>query len=568
MELLEYWKIIRKRLWLIILLMVVAGVGAGFYSYLQPPQYQTRTTLFLNPTAARTVLQPNASVEFLGNTYSEFMRTSSFARAVAERLEYPLTEREILEAISTGLLRNTQFFRITAVHTDPAVAQALANTAAEVLIAENIARQQAERAQAIAQSDPEREAQRQRAVELQTTLQNELAYYEYQIAAIQEEIATLERGPQSDATDRELVELRGELVRLQGARLQVLTSLTEAQATLASASVSVPNVDTAVVVDTAPLPTKPLPSKMLQYVLMAVMAAAGIGVGLAFLLEYLDYTVKSPEVLDAIYGIPVQGVIGVAQKPVRSKADLPMISESLSPIAEAFRALRTGVQAAAVTEPIQSLLVTSAGPGEGKSFVAANLAISLAQNGFEVILADTDLRKPNLHQLFDCPREPGFTNLVIDPEASLAECLVPTGTENLWLLPCGPIPPNPAELLGSRRAAEVMGELSARADVVIYDSPPAATVTDAVVLATQADAVLHVVQAGATRIDVVLRCKAVLEQVGARILGPVLNRVTMDDLGYYSYYYSYGYYHNGHDKPKQTVAGRLLPTRKKSKVEG
>jgi len=130
------------------------------------------------------------------------------------------------------------------------------------------------------------------------------------------------------------------------------------------------------------------------------------------------------------------------------------------------------------------------------------------------------------------------------------------------VLPCGTVPPNPAELLGSPRAAQVMEQLKEHADVVIYDSPPAATVTDAVVMSSQVDAVLQVVQAGRTRRDLVVRSRAILEKVGARVLGPVLNRVSLSDLGYYSYYY-YGYYRDGHERESEERSGlrRLLPRR-------
>jgi capsular exopolysaccharide synthesis family protein len=141
---------------------------------------------------------------------------------------------------------------------------------------------------------------------------------------------------------------------------------------------------------------------------------------------------------------------------------------------------------------------------------------------------------------------------------------------NLWVLPCGTVPPNPAELLGSPRAAQVMEQLKAHADVVVYDSPPAATVTDAVILASQVDGVIQVVWAGRTRRDLVRQGRTVLEKVGARVLGPVLNRVRLSDLGYYSYYYYYGYYRDGreHDAEERSLLQRLLPGRKGEREKG
>jgi capsular exopolysaccharide synthesis family protein len=158
-----------------------------------------------------------------------------------------------------------------------------------------------------------------------------------------------------------------------------------------------------------------------------------------------------------------------------------------------------------------------------------------------VILVDADLRKPSLHYMFDMQIDPGFTNLVLDQSSAIEDFLRPTNVENLRVLTCGIIPPNPAELLGSPRAAVVMEQLAAYADIVVYDSPPAATVVDAVVMGPRVDAVLHVIHAGKTRIDLVRRCKALLERGGAHILGPVLNQVSLPELRSYSYYYSYSY---------------------------
>ena len=264
--------------------------------------------------------------------------------------------------------------------------------------------------------------------------------------------------------------------------------------------------------------------------------------------------------------MPTLGVIGIIQGGDGAGArreQIVALTNPRSPIAEAFRSLRTNIQFANPGKLVRSLLITSAGPSEGKTLTAANLAVSLAGGGSRVILVDADLRKPRLHWLFEVPKEPGFTNLVIDQRDDLDGYLRPTGVENLRVLPSGTAPPNPAELLGSPRAAEVMEQLKEHADVVVYDSPPAGTVTDAVVMASRVDAVLQVVWAGGTRRDLLMQGKAVLDKVGARILGPVLNRVSLSDLGYYSYYYYYGYYRDGDGREAEKPSGlrRLLPRR-------
>jgi polysaccharide biosynthesis transport protein len=584
MELLGYWKIIRKRLWLIILLLLIGGAGVAYYNQQLVPQYRTTTTLFLNPGVASPLLpyQAGNSMQSLANTYVEFMRTRSFAQLVAEESGIPLSQSEILRALSTQYVPDTQFFRITATHPNPQAAQLLANTSADVLIAENTARQQAAQQQLSEQRTVDPEVQT--LVDLRRSLEEELSLYENQIRTTQAQINDLElRGP-SEWNNQRLAALRQELLSLQSARANILTSLTQAQASIVDSQpeTATANLNTAVVVDAAPLPALPLPRDIVQRTLMVLVFALAVGVGLAVLLEYIDYTVKTPEELDAVYGVPALGVVGVAAKRSNKNKinpDLITLNDSFSPIAEAFRSLRTSIGFSALTTPTRSLLVTSAGPSEGKTFVASNLAVTLALGGKRVILVDTDLRRPTVHHMFEIPREPGFTNLLMDQQGNLGNFLQKTPVKNLRVLTCGTLPPNPADLLGSPRAVEVMGQLGQYADIVIYDSPPAATVTDAAIVAQHVDAVLQVVLAGGTRIDLVQRCKTVLEQVGAHMLGPVLNRVGGSDLGYYAYYYSYGYYGhsngngngngnghtgNGHRRSRRSGLGRLLPGRKKS----
>jgi capsular exopolysaccharide synthesis family protein len=563
MELLGYWKIVRKRLWLIILLVIIAAGGAYYFNQQQVPEYRTTTTLFLNPGVASPLLPYQASntVQSLANTYVEFMRTRTFAQLVADSTGLELSQEAILQALATRYVADTQFFRITATHTNPEVAQLLANTSAQVLIAEDTARQLAAQEQIDAQRpvDPDVQA----LLDLRQSLQEELDLYEGEMNTTREQIRDLElRGP-SELNNQRLDALRASLISLQSSRASILTSIADAQAAIVNQKPASErsNVSTAVVVDEAPLPATPLPGGGMQQTIMVLVMALGAGVGLAFLLEYIDYTIKSPEELDAAYGLPALGVIGLARrKAERAKApqsDLITLNDTFSPLSEAFRSLRTSIGFSSLTRPAQSLLITSAGPGEGKSFVAANLAAALAMGGKRVILVDTDLRKPTLHHVFGVPREPGFTNLLMSqPDAGLAQFLQKTPVKSLRLVTCGTLPPNPADLLGSPRAIEMMQQLSEHADIVIYDSPPAATVTDAAIIAQHVDTVIQVVRAGQTRIDLVQRCKTVLEQVDAQVLGPVLNQVRDSDLGYYAYYYSYGYYGQNGNGQNGSGSGR------------
>lgn len=207
---------------------------------------------------------------------------------------------------------------------------------------------------------------------------------------------------------------------------------------------------------------------------------------------------------------------------------LVTISNPRSPISEAYRSLRTNLEFSSLDRPLKTMVVTSAGPEEGKSTTLANLAVTLAQAEKKVILVDCDLRRPSQHEIFEVGNSLGLTSMVVDEEAFRNPPLQETPVPNLKLLPSGPLPPNPSELLGSRRMEEIIATLRERADLVLFDAPPIIAVTDAAVLASKVDGVLLVIRAGTTKRDHAQRAKALLEKVNARLVGAVLNNVRMD----------------------------------------
>lgn len=218
------------------------------------------------------------------------------------------------------------------------------------------------------------------------------------------------------------------------------------------------------------------------------------------------------------------------------------LSESLvtltnprSPVSEAYRTLRTNLEFSSLDKPIKTIVVTSPGLGEGKSTTLANLAVTLAQAEREVILVDCDLRRPSQHEIFGLSNGVGLTTMVVDDGAMKDPPLLDTGVAGLRLLPSGPLPPNPSELVGSRRMAEIISVLGERSDIALFDAPPIVAVTDAAVLASRVDGVLLVIKAGATKRDHAQRANALLEKVNAHLLGVVLNNIKMDT-SYSSYY--------------------------------
>jgi capsular exopolysaccharide synthesis family protein len=212
------------------------------------------------------------------------------------------------------------------------------------------------------------------------------------------------------------------------------------------------------------------------------------------------------------------------------------LTDPRSPVSEAYRTLRTNLEFFSLDEPIRTLVVTSPGAEEGKSTVLANLAVTLAQGGKQVILLDCDLRRPAQHALFGLDNTSGLTTMMLDEAAQSDPPLRQTSVDGLRVLPAGPPPPNPAELLGSRRMKETVAALLAQTDVLLFDAPPVLAVTDALVLAVQTDGILLVVKAGSTRREHVQRAKERLERVNARIVGAVLNNAPTDQTlqGYYA----------------------------------
>ena len=327
-----------------------------------------------------------------------------------------------------------------------------------------------------------------------------------------------------------------------------------------------------IVVESATRPLKPVESpvqpRTLKSTALAAVAGAMLAVGMAFLLEYLDDTIKTPDDVSQALGLETLGAI--ARLPRRG-GELVMTADPLSPIAEAFRILRTNIRSSSVDRPLRTLLVTSPGPLEGKSITLANLAVAMAQAGLRVVAVDADLRRPRLHQLLglDLREEVTAERLWWGLSGALLEgrtdgTLHPTEVEGLRVLPSGELPPNPAEMVGSQHMQKLLHELAQHVDVVLIDSPPVLPVADAAVLAQAVDGVLLVLDAGKTRRQVARHAVESLRQVGANLAGVVLNAVPTHKGSYY-YYYHHEYYGGGSGRRKHRLRrwkGPLMAVRR------
>lgn len=233
-----------------------------------------------------------------------------------------------------------------------------------------------------------------------------------------------------------------------------------------------------------------------------------------------------------------------------SKYKLIVQTNPKSPISEAYRTLRTNIQFSSLDKSIKTIVVTSAGPGEGKTTSVTNLAITMAHSGSKVLLIDGDLRKPELHRIFEISKEIGLTSVLVS-ELDYKERVVPTYIRGLEVLPVGVIPPNPSELLASKKMKQLLNDVKQDYDFILIDTPPAAVVTDASILAAAVDGVILVCASGQIAIDEVGRAKELLENVKANIIGVILNKISVNRKGYSQYYY---YHYYGGESPARGKA--------------
>ena len=217
-------------------------------------------------------------------------------------------------------------------------------------------------------------------------------------------------------------------------------------------------------------------------------------------------------------------------------------SKPKSQISEAYRTLRTNIEFSNLDKPLNTIMVTSAVPQEGKTTNCVNLALTIAESGKKVIIVDADFRVPLIHKIFNSDSKPGLTNVLVDNKKLSEVIKKADGIDaNLYYIPCGPIPPNPSELLGSDKMKTIIEELKQQADTIIFDSPPTIGFADSLVLANQLDGVVLLLSSGEVSRDAAKQAKSLLEKAKAKILGVVLNKVDIKRESYYHYYHYYNY---------------------------
>jgi polysaccharide biosynthesis transport protein len=318
------------------------------------------------------------------------------------------------------------------------------------------------------------------------------------------------------------------------------------------------------VVDYAPTPKYPVGPRRFQVIVVAFLLALTFGVGLALFLEYLDDTIDTPEDVEKTLRLPALAVIPMiegqlkrfipsALQKVKANGNgngpiaLLTGSETRSALAESYRQLRTSVLLSKAGRAPKTLLISSSLPSEGKTTVAVNMATSLAQTEAKVLIVDADMRRPRMHTLFNLPNKQGLSTILSSElsDEEISKIVQQDAESGLYVLTCGPIPPNPAELLGSEQMRRLLTYLESTFTHVIIDSPPVASFTDGVLLGCLVDGVLLVVYAGKSSKAIARRGRQVLLDVGAKIIGVVLNKASLRPHDYYyyqSYYYGSTYY--------------------------
>jgi len=546
MELAQYIRLFRKWIWLILLAAILAGGVSFIVRTRQPSSYEAAAVVAIgqyielpNPNSAeiRTGMD-------LAQTYAELVTTYDVLQATIENLGLPLDSEALKKTVDVRIISGTSLLVVTVQYTDPVLAADVANSLTEQLIANSPTNLTEEQQRQVAQLNEQIDA-----------LNTQLVDNRERLTSINAELTD----STNDVRIDQLTEQRNRLV----------DQINDSAATIAEFSNTIANLQNRSnalnIVERARIPTDPTGTSVATATLLGALVGATLAAGLALLIEYLDDRVRTSERVTEILGLPVLGTIARFGSKGRPGYPERLLTSPTMPnaVAESYRALRTNLLFARGGSDQAVFIVTSPGPVEGKTTTASNLAVSLAQAGFRVLLIDADLRRPKIHEAFGLPNKVGLTMLLHahptlspstvridgiaeeDNSAQLSQCVQSTGVANLKVITSGFIPANPAEVLGSAAMQRCIDSFrsSPNIDIVLIDTPPVLIVADSAVLAGSIKAgTILVCDAERTRLAAAGKAREQLEKVGVDLLGVVINRVNPRDEGY-GYGYGYGYYY-------------------------
>lgn len=535
MELKNYVYPLLRWWWLVVLAVVLSGGASYFIVSQQPATYQASASL----TVGQILDSPDPNP-------TQISLIQQLAAGYADRAQRPAVADAAKEALGLNRLPNYRVqlgetrltLEITVTDTDPNRAAAVANAVAEALIAQS----------------PTAETQ-QAENERRLFVEGELNAIQTQIDETRAELTSKQEEFGAAVSALEIQTLRQDVNALESK----LATLQSSYADLSNSINTAGSVNTLEITFPATPDFRQVGPNIEITVVLAVLVGAILASGAAYLLSYLDDSVKTTDDVERATGLATMAAIAKIDRP---EERLVAVNNPRSPTAEAFRGLRTAAQFATVDAPDASLLVTSPNPSEGKSTVSANLAVTLAQAGFRTILIDADLRRPAQHDVFELSNTFGLTNLLLELKLaqgnvrSALDQLMPdfvqdAAVENLQVLTSGPMPPNPAELLGSTLMGQLLDDLNRRYDYVVIDSAPTLAVTDAIILCRRVSGVIVVAHAGKTRQPHLKHVVSHLKSVEANVLGIVLNRISARRGNYY-YYYRYRNSYFSDDGPEST----------------
>jgi succinoglycan biosynthesis transport protein ExoP len=517
--LLKWW-------WLVVASVLAASIPTFVGTRALPLTYTSKTTLMVGQILQSS--NPNAAEfstgQVLAQSYADLAKREPVLRATLDTLGLKWDPATLNSMVGSRPIPGTSLLEISVTDTDPERARVLVDEIANQLIL-----------QSPAGTDPQKEAERQFVLKQIQELRTS-------IKASQQEVRDLDDVIAKASSARQIQDARSQQTAIQ-------TQLSGWQATYAQLASTLqqgaPNSLSVVEPAMTPQPTRP---RTLLNVAMAAAIGLALAVGAALLLELIDDSLKTSDDVRRVLNLTSWGNIPRIEGHDRFDR-LVMIQSPRSPAAEAFRMLRTNLQSSVRARPLRTLLLTSPGPEEGKSLIAANLAVTLAQSGKQVILVDADLRRSTQHQVFELDNQAGLSTFLTDDRVSLDDVLQTVPAENLRVLTSGPLPEAPNELLGSERMSELIEHLQQCADVVIFDSSPIMVVGDAAILAPQMDDTLLVIDSGKTRPAAARRSKEALELAKAHLVGAVLNRLSARVRGYYDYYAEDGQRHGRAQQP-------------------
>ncbi len=545
MDLGKYLKIGLGWWWLIVLSVALSATVSYVYSQRMPRIYAARTTLMVG---SNIIQNPNPDMQNMGailnlaEVYSEMSRRKLVTQAVIDRLGLEISPDELSSMISTNVIPNAQLLEVFVMDVHPQRAQLLANAVAEELILQSPtgAGEQQERDNFIK-------------VQLQE-LQVKIEDTDRRIKELQDSLGTLTSAVEIAEAQSKLTELEALRNQYQNNYNQFLSNISEA------------GINRLAIFEPATEPTVPISPNIKMNVLVAAVAGLVLAIVAIILLEFFnDILVWQPEDIQPILGLPILGAVG---KIAVGKDKLISQDELWSPEVDTLRNLRSNIYLAAVEQTLTKLLVTSAMPNEGKSFISANLAAVIASPGSSVaaiiaspgtrvILVDADLRNPSLHEVFDMPNLLGLTDVLALPEAAvegmLEKALRPTRIENLSLLPAGRSPLDPGYLLNSPRFANLLDLLGTKADLVIVDSAPILSAVETRFLINVVDGTVLVVSHNQTRRRTLQKAVNYLQtKSDNKLLGLVFNRVRL----------SVSYDYTTRLRPQQLQQANLISSRR------